>query len=266
MNNFNVKRITYGGLATALVFVATAIIPQIPVPFTEGYIHAGDSMIFVTAILLGWRYGAIAGGLGSAMADLFLGYSHWVIPTLIIKAIMGAIVGYMAQDFKDNKHRLTRNIITILIGGGWMAAGIGLKNLMTVKLADLSNSDFANYLIEDFELGSIDKLMDLIKYVQTSLSISIAAVPIIIALLAIIFRKKDKTVFGVGNLMGMTLAGLWMVIGYYIAGGILKGNMVVSIFSIPSNFIQFIGGMVIAFPLVLALKKTRYFDSVNNKL
>ncbi|WP_250160173.1 ECF transporter S component [Caloranaerobacter azorensis] len=89
MQDNSVKKLTYGGLMIALVFVATAIIPQIPIPFTEGYIHAGDSMIFVAAILLGWKYGAIAGGLGSSLADLYLGYTHWVVPTLIIKGIMG---------------------------------------------------------------------------------------------------------------------------------------------------------------------------------
>ena len=41
-----------------------------PVPFTRGYIHLGDSMIFIAAILFGWRVGALAGGLGSALADV----------------------------------------------------------------------------------------------------------------------------------------------------------------------------------------------------
>ena len=44
----------------------------------------------------------IAGGIGSALADILTGYSHWAIFTLIIKGLEGyidrssnkAIVGY----------------------------------------------------------------------------------------------------------------------------------------------------------------------------
>ena len=56
-NNNLIRKLTLGGLMIALVFVTTFSI-KIPVPFTQGYIHGGDSMIFVAAILLGWKYGA----------------------------------------------------------------------------------------------------------------------------------------------------------------------------------------------------------------
>ncbi|MGF7056383.1 ECF transporter S component [Brassicibacter mesophilus] len=266
MNNFNVRRLTYGGLMTALVFVATAIIPQVPVPFTEGYIHTGDSMIFVAAIMLGWRYGAIAGGLGCAMADLYLTYTHWALPTFIIKSLMGAIVGFMAQEYKDKKINVLRNIVSLAIGGGWIVLGILLKRFMTAKLAGFSDSELVYRLMQKFEFNSIDQLKNLVNYVQISLTIAIIVIPIAIVILSLILHKMDKKLFSINNLMGMTLAGLWMVIGYYIAGGILKGNMLVPIFSIPSNLIQFIGGAAIAFPIIIGLKKTKFFDSINIKL
>ncbi len=74
----------------ALIFVLTFAI-KVPVPFTRGYIHLGDSMIFIAAILFGWRVGALAGGLGSALADVVGGYAFWAIPTFIIKGIMGGL-------------------------------------------------------------------------------------------------------------------------------------------------------------------------------
>ncbi len=79
-------KIIYTGLMTALVLIATLFF-KIPVPFTNGYVHLGDSMIFVAAIILGWKGGAFAAGVGSAFADILGGYTHWALPTLIIKAL-----------------------------------------------------------------------------------------------------------------------------------------------------------------------------------
>ncbi len=121
MMNYNTKELTVLGLLTALVAIATMVI-QIPVPATEGYIHLGDSMIFLAAILFGSRYGAVAGGIGSAIADVLTGYTHWAIPTLIIKGLMGYFVGRIS--YRDNKDLInTRNIIALAFGALWMAGG-----------------------------------------------------------------------------------------------------------------------------------------------
>lgn len=266
MNNFNVKRLTYGGLMTALVFATTAIIPQIPIPFTEGYIHTGDSMIFVTSILLGWRYGLFAGGVGSAMADLFLGYAHWAVPTLIIKGIMGAVVGFMAQEIKDKRLKTFRNIFGYTIGIGWIGLAIYFKAILSNISNNLQSSELASFLIEKLELNGATQLQTLIDSVQLTLMIAIIIIPIFMLVLSIVLRKRDKELFSMNSLMGMTTAGLWMVVGYYVAGGILKGNMLIPIFSVPANIIQFIGGAVIAFPIILALKKAKVTKILSSRL
>ena len=58
----SLKKLVLKALFIALVTVSTMII-QIPVPMTEGYIHFGDSMIFLIAVFFGRRNGAIAGGI-----------------------------------------------------------------------------------------------------------------------------------------------------------------------------------------------------------
>ena len=163
----SIQQLAFGGLMMALVFIATALLPRIPIPFAQqSYIHAGDSMIFVAAILLGWKSGAIAGGIGSALADLFVGATIWAFPTLIIKALMGAIVGIKAQD----------------------------KPLISWQM-----------------------------------------------------------------LISVTLGGLIMIVGYYIAEAFIVANWIVPIFSVPFNIIQFVGGSIIAFLVLVPLKKSRYF-------
>ncbi|MCI8808642.1 MAG: ECF transporter S component [Oscillibacter sp.] len=76
-------------LFAALGCVATMVI-QIPSP-TGGYMNLGDAAVILGAFLLGPVYGAVAGGLGPAMADLLSGYAVYVPATLIIKAVMAVV-------------------------------------------------------------------------------------------------------------------------------------------------------------------------------
>ena len=84
----------------ALTCVATMVV-QIPIPL--GYAHLGDSVILICAFFFGPVVGALAGGIGSAMADILTGFAVWAVPTIIIKTIMPiiacAIFGNMKSKF-----------------------------------------------------------------------------------------------------------------------------------------------------------------------
>ncbi|SHJ78942.1 ECF transporter S component [Paramaledivibacter caminithermalis] len=120
MGNISTKELTIMGLLTALVTVSTIAI-TIPIPATGGYLNLGDSFIFLAAIVFGWRYGLVAGGLGAALADLLVAPAY-VIPTLIVKGVMGFIVGKIADNDNDNLFNY-RNLTAIIIGAVWMALG-----------------------------------------------------------------------------------------------------------------------------------------------
>ena len=85
-NQDRVKLLVTTGLFAALGCVATMVL-QIPSP-TGGYMNLGDTVVILGAYLLGPVYGAIAGGVGPALADLLSGYPIYVPATLVIKAIM----------------------------------------------------------------------------------------------------------------------------------------------------------------------------------
>ena len=74
------------GLFAALGCVGTMVL-RVPSP-TGGYMNLGDAVVVLGAWLLGPVYGAIAGGVGPAMADLLGGYAVYVPATLVIKAVM----------------------------------------------------------------------------------------------------------------------------------------------------------------------------------
>ena len=100
-------------LFAALAWVATMSI-RIPTLGTNGYIHPGDAVVILSGIILGPVYGFLAGGIGSAMADLLGGYFIYVPITLIIKGLIALISGIIYQRFgKTKKSRY----ICVVIGG-----------------------------------------------------------------------------------------------------------------------------------------------------
>ncbi|MEG0779079.1 MAG: ECF transporter S component [Oscillospiraceae bacterium] len=88
-------------LFTALTCVATMVI-QIPSPMS-GYVNLGDTMVLLSAFLLGPWYGAVAAGVGSALADFLLGYSAYVPGTLLIKATMAIVAGLLYRYVSDKR-------------------------------------------------------------------------------------------------------------------------------------------------------------------
>lgn len=90
------KKLVMTGLMTALVTVATMVLP-IPIPGTTGYINLGDGIIFLSVFILGWKHAAFAGGVGAGLADLLLGSAVWSPWTLVIKAVMALIVGFSLE-------------------------------------------------------------------------------------------------------------------------------------------------------------------------
>lgn len=60
------------------------------------------------------------------------------------------------------------------------------------------------------------------------------------------------------NVVAVLISGIWMIAGYYATEGILYGNWIAPVTSIPGNIIQIVIGAV-GIPLAIALKKTKLF-------
>ena len=69
-----------------MIFVVTAYFPRIPT--VRGYIHVGDSVIYIAACLLNQPAAAISAALGGFLADALTGYVVWAPYTAIIKAAL----------------------------------------------------------------------------------------------------------------------------------------------------------------------------------
>jgi len=110
---------------TALVAVGTLII-RIPNPM-GGYFNVGDVMIFVAALTFNPLIGGIAGGLGSAIADI-IGFPLFAIPTLIIKGLEGLIASLIT-----NKKSFFRDVLAVVAAGTEMVIGYFLVELYVLQ-------------------------------------------------------------------------------------------------------------------------------------
>ncbi|NDL67982.1 ECF transporter S component [Anaerotalea alkaliphila] len=247
----NVKTMTYTSIMMALVFVGTYVV-KIPIPMTNGYIHPGDSMVFLSGLILGPVYGAAAAGIGSALADLVGGYPHWILPTLVIKALMAAIVGYVVHRTSQTKAFL---FLTAAASSIWILF-IGLGRVI-LGSEILRHSDPSQLLGDFEEFGTAQELVDQASRVNSQLLLIVVAIPLLLVAISLLIQKMSKVKLSFIHTYAFSVAGMVMVFLYYLAYWIMYGNYLVPIFSIPPNILQFIGGLVIALLLLPVSEKIR---------
>lgn len=131
MNQEKTKNLAMSALMIALIFVCTYTL-KIPNPATGGYTHMGDCMMFLAVLVLGKKQGALAGGLGAALSDLLTGATLWVLPTFVIKLIMGWIMGSIVEMKLNENYGW---IIGAILGGIWQSIAYTLVKIPMVGMA-----------------------------------------------------------------------------------------------------------------------------------
>lgn len=115
MKNKKIVLLTVTALFTALITVATMVI-QIPVG--KGYLHFGDSLIYLAACILPAPCSLFAASVGAALADLFTGYAVYAPASFIIKALNALpfilMRVYLKRKGKDDKI-FSRQICLMLV-------------------------------------------------------------------------------------------------------------------------------------------------------
>ncbi len=110
MKSKTLKTMVFTALFMAIICVTTY---TFKIPVGNGYIHIGDSMIYLASNILPFPFGMIAGGLGGALSDALGGYWQYVIPTMIIKSI-NSLCFYMLKT-RGEKIISTRCIIATVL-------------------------------------------------------------------------------------------------------------------------------------------------------
>ena len=136
MQNNHVKKLVFTSLFTALIIVCTAYV-SIPLPLV-GYVHFGDAFIFLATFILGPIYGAVASGVGSALADLIV-YPAYALGTLIVKALMSLSAYALYYLLKKAiKKMVIVEIIAGIVGTIVMALGYFVFEFIWVLPGSLS--------------------------------------------------------------------------------------------------------------------------------
>lgn len=131
--------IVIAAMFAAMIAVTTAFV-QIKTP-TGGYVHLGDSMIYLTASFLPLPYAVAAAAVGGGIADLLV-YPETIIYTVIIKALNAVFF-----SSKSDKLLTKRNALMTIPSGLVTVIGYSLSKLIRMLIAgDSFQSAVANAL------------------------------------------------------------------------------------------------------------------------
>ncbi len=121
------KNLTFTALLAAMITVFTAYICHIPVGSNGGYIHFGDSLIYIAACLLPWPYAMAAAAIGGGLADI-LTAPIWAPATIIIKALIS-----IPFTNKSSKIVTARNVISTIIAFVISATGYAIAEAVITQ-------------------------------------------------------------------------------------------------------------------------------------
>ena len=121
--NKNLTKPVITALFAAMACVATMII-KVPTIGTNGYVNIGDTIVLLSAWIIGGVYGGLAAGIGSCLADLLSGYGSYVPGTLVIKFFMSiaAYFVYIALK-KMNVNKIVAYVISGVVAEIVMIVG-----------------------------------------------------------------------------------------------------------------------------------------------
>ena len=173
-NHHQLLKLTTTAVMVALTCVLTMVV-RIPSP-TKGYINLGDCAVLVSGWLLGPVYGPVAGGVGSALADLLSGYPVYIPGTLIIKAGMALIISLVPDRLGKNGTHLRFGFIAgaaaaetvmvlgyclyaaAIVGKGFLPALTGVPGNVVQGIAGAAGACFLTKSLSHTEIARVYRI------------------------------------------------------------------------------------------------------------
>jgi uncharacterized membrane protein len=232
-------RLAITAVFTSLVAVATMVF-SIYVPTTKGFFNIGETMVYITALLFGPLIGSFAGGVGSMVADILLGYPYYAPATLVIKACEGGIVGFLGRKRLKFSSKLQWKAFTFTVG---LVAGV---------LLGYVGSLYYSGTVELY-LGIPAPENPILIFIPSEFWYSLGVLAILlVTLMGFVFEPE----FG-WLILATLVGGLEMVIGYFIYQQFflwpLFGVEAIAIAEIPINIGQMTIGIIVSIPVVRAV-------------
>ena len=133
MDYFTTKRnstifVSLLAVLTALTTVTT-IMFTVPFPSTQGYFNLGDAFVMLSGFLLGPVGGFIAGGVGSATADLIVAPVYAPL-TFVTKGCEGMVVGWFGSRTRKKARISAWDLLGVILASVVMLLGYLLGEVL----------------------------------------------------------------------------------------------------------------------------------------
>lgn len=122
--NETTGKLVFTGLFAAMIMILTAYICHIPYGANGGYIHFGDTLIYLAAAILPRPYAMAAAAIGGGLADLFTAPA-WAPATILIKMLL-TLPFTGREGMILNKRNIVAPFLAgmICVAGYYLAEGI----------------------------------------------------------------------------------------------------------------------------------------------
>lgn len=135
----SVIHLTLTGLFAAMVTLMTAYIFHIPYGTNGGYIHFGDALIYLAAVLLPTPYAIAAAAIGGGLADL-LTAPIWAPATILIKILLTLPFTSHTEKILSKRNMIAPLFAAIFsIAGYYLAEGIIFGSFISAFLSIWGN-------------------------------------------------------------------------------------------------------------------------------
>lgn len=232
----------------ALSYIAVMLIHiPYPAPVGQPFIHFGNLVTLLAALLIGGWQGGLSGAIGMGLYDITAGYGFESLKTIILKFGIGLFAGLVARygrRYPEKNPRLGLGVaaaVSLVLGGGILLG----KLLKWEFLANAADIAYVLLLV---------------------IGVALTAVTIVACRTQ---KLTNEVLFAV---LGAAAGIAWNVVGEFVGGTILQllsgsalpAAMLASVMSLPATFINgaasIIGAVLLYLPLRKALKSAHLGD------
>jgi hypothetical protein len=214
------KLVAASSLMAALVFVVTASF-SLYIPETRGYFNFGEAAVYASAIVLSPLWAAFAGGVGSMLADVALGYYYYAPATFIVKGCEA----YVASLLLRRKPRVASR-----------AAGFAASIAPPALLAVLGSLFYTGRAEATLAVPASPIASTLAWEISAAVWFAVAAA--LAAYSAYVSIRRPEAGWTAAALVA---AGLVMVTGYFLYEQLILG--VAALAEVPFNLMQVLVGV-----------------------
>lgn len=123
----NTKKMVYTSILTAMAFVLTWVYQ---IKIANGYVHFGDSILYIAVFLFGGPSAAFVGAVGGALADIASGYVIYALPTAVIKTLMALAAAFIYNKINNKAWGMFAAFLT---GGVILALGYYIAEVIILQ-------------------------------------------------------------------------------------------------------------------------------------